>query len=145
MQNQIYIYQFSTFCFGLGLAIASRIQVIREIIIEYTTAVKKLLTSKPSSAESTSKIIPAFITRRKSPKVINVIGMVRITSIGLRKAFKKPSIKATRIAVGNPFRNTPGRIHAPKKTASDETSNLRRNLISSVLFNWTNLQKKAVL
>jgi hypothetical protein len=49
-------------------------------------------------------MITALIASRKSPNVISVIGMVRIIKIGRRKALKKPSNKATSIAVGKPFR-----------------------------------------
>jgi hypothetical protein len=50
------------------------------------------------------RMIIAFITRRNSPNVSKVNGIVSITNIGLRKALRKAITKATSIAVGNPFR-----------------------------------------
>jgi hypothetical protein len=49
-------------------------------------------------------MIIALITRRNSPNVSKVNGIVRITNMGLRNAFRKPITNATSIAVGNPLR-----------------------------------------
>jgi len=44
-------------------------------------------------------MIEAFMTKRNKPKVMMVIGKVRITKIGLTIKFNKLNAKATRIAV----------------------------------------------
>ena len=50
---------------------------------------------------SASKIIITFITRRKSPSVIIVIGKVKMISNGLMMALRTASTKAKIIAVLN--------------------------------------------
>jgi hypothetical protein len=70
---------------------------------------QKPLTSKPSTNLSVSRIIPAFITKRKNPIVNNVMGMVKMVRIGLTTLFIKASTKATSKEVQNESRNTPGK------------------------------------
>ena len=66
--------------------------------IERITAHKNPSTEKPGTMVSVNKIITAFITTVKSPKVINVIGKVRIKSIGLITALIIPKTSAVIIA-----------------------------------------------
>lgn len=63
-----------------------------------SNAVQKLDTPKPSINLSANKMIPAFITKRKSPKVIIVIGNVKMTKIGFTNKLRIESTTATIMA-----------------------------------------------
>lgn len=82
-----------------------------ELIIDRTmlktNAHQKFLTLKPAKILSTNNISNALITKRKSPKVIMVSGMVRNTNIGLITAVTNPINKAVIIAVKKFFTLTP--------------------------------------
>lgn len=53
------------------------------------------LTAKPSISLSASKIMQAFITKRKRPSVISVIGKVRKIKIGFKILLSNTSTTAT--------------------------------------------------
>ena len=55
--------------------------------------------SKPFINKETAYISPALITKVKRPKVIMLMGSVRINSTGLIKALTIPSVNATISAV----------------------------------------------
>ena len=59
------------------------------------TAVKKLETAKPSISLSARRIIIAFITNRKSPKVIIVTGKVKRIKNGFIRRFNTDKTTAT--------------------------------------------------
>ena len=61
-------------------------------------AVQNPSTPNPLTSLSTNKIITVFITSKKNPSVTMVIGNVKMTKIGFKKANKKPKINATIIA-----------------------------------------------
>ena len=62
-------------------------------------AIQILLTEKPSIKWSAKKIIIAFITSKKRPKVKIVIGNVKITKMGFTIRFNIDKTMATMIAV----------------------------------------------
>lgn len=76
-----------------------------------------LLTEKPSINLSAKRIITALITNKNNPKVIIVIGKVRIIKIGLIIKFKIDKTTATIIAVVYESTYTPLRILARTTTA----------------------------
>lgn len=61
-------------------------------------AIQNPFTLKPGTTLSASKISNVLITNKNKPKVTTVIGRVRITKIGFKKANKKPKTSATSIA-----------------------------------------------
>ncbi len=71
----------------------------RDSMILNNSAVKNELTLKPPTIPSHNNIIKALIINRKKPSVINVIGNVKITKIGLIKILSNPSTIATNNAV----------------------------------------------
>jgi len=73
-----------------------------------SSAIQNPLTEKPEINSSAIKIIRAFMTSRKSPKVTMVMGMVKIIKIGFTIAFNKASTTATIIAEPYPLTPTPG-------------------------------------
>jgi hypothetical protein len=73
-----------------------------------TNAHKKPSILIPETKWSAKRIIKTFITRRKSPKVIIVIGRVRIIIKGFTIAFKKASTNANIMAVVNDLSTTCG-------------------------------------
>ena len=74
----------------------------RDNIMLNNNAVQKLSTLKPPTILSHNRIINALMTSRNSPKVINVIGNVSITMMGLIKILSKPRTTATIKAVVKP-------------------------------------------
>lgn len=58
-----------------------------------------LLTEKPSINLSANNIIKALIIKRNKPKVIMVIGNVKMTKTGFTKRFKTDNTTATIRAV----------------------------------------------
>ena len=62
-------------------------------------AIQMLLTENPSINLSANNIISALITNKNKPKVIIVIGSVRMTNIGFTNKFKIDSTTATITAV----------------------------------------------
>lgn len=62
-------------------------------------AIQILLTEKPSIKLSAKRIIIAFITNKNRPKVIIVIGKVKITKMGFTNRFNMDKTMATIIAV----------------------------------------------
>lgn len=74
------------------------------------SAYQKPSTENPSMSEDDNKIIIALITRRKSPNVIMVSGIVNITKIGLTNTLRRDIITAANNAVMNESTATPGRI-----------------------------------
>ena len=68
-------------------------------------------TWKPSTILAANKIIKAFITNKKNPKVIIVTGIVSIIIIGFTTAFKNDNTAATTNAVKKLFPSilTPGK------------------------------------
>ncbi|GGE38688.1 hypothetical protein GCM10010832_18710 [Psychroflexus planctonicus] len=74
------------------------------------SAYQKPLTSKPVTIASQIRIINAFTTNRKRPKVKTVIGSVKRISRGLTKIFNKAKRAATTSDVKKLSTETPGRI-----------------------------------
>jgi hypothetical protein len=74
-------------------------------------------------------MIIALITRRNSPNVKTVNGMVRITSIGFTIVFKIDNIIETRMAVMNESTVTPGSRYAERITAIVESRSRVRKFI----------------
>ncbi len=62
-------------------------------------AIQILLTENPSINLSANKIIRALITNRNKPKVIMVIGKVKMTKTGLTNKFNIDRTTATIMAV----------------------------------------------
>ena len=87
-----------------------------------TNATKKPLTAKPSIKASARRMMHAFITRRKRPKVKIVIGKVSNTKIGLTISFNNANTTATTIALKYPSTVTPGRSFARSTTIIAVTS-----------------------
>lgn len=48
-------------------------------------------------------MINTFITNKNSPNVMMLMGMVKITKMGLMNVFNKPNIAATNMAVSTPL------------------------------------------
>ena len=90
-------------------------------------AVHTLATSRPSIHWSATPIIMALITNKKSPKLINVRGMVMMISSGFKVAFRRPRMMATPTAVEKLLMLTPGSIQSAKKTAMELTTSLERS------------------
>ena len=90
-------------------------------------AVHTLATSKPSIHWSATPMIMALMINRKKPKLMNVRGMVMMTSSGFKVAFKSPSTMATPTAVEKLLMLTPGRIQSARKTAMELTTSLERS------------------
>ena len=61
-------------------------------------AVQKFATLNPSTNLSANKIITALMTSKNRPRVIMVIGNVRMTKIGLTNKFKIDNTTDTIIA-----------------------------------------------
>lgn len=59
----------------------------------------KLLTSKPGTNFTAIATIIPLITNKKRPKLKSVIGIVKMTKIGFKKALSNPIMAATTIAV----------------------------------------------
>ena len=66
-------------------------------------------TSNPGRMEAASRITNALITRRKSPKVKKVTGIVRIISNGFRVTLNKASKAARSTALKKFSTLTPGK------------------------------------
>ena len=66
-------------------------------------------------------MIMLLIASRNRPKVIKVMGMVRMSRTGLRNVFKNDKTKATINAAGTPEISTPGKISAVINTARADT------------------------
>jgi len=73
-------------------------------------AYQKPSTVKPVINDEASKMIMAFITSRKSPRVRIVNGIVRMIRIGFTRTFNREMIKAAKMAVVNESTATPGKI-----------------------------------
>lgn len=76
-----------------------------------------LLTENPSINLSAKSIIKALITNRNRPKVMIVIGKVKIISIGFTNRFKMDKTRATITAVKYVSTFTPFNILARITTA----------------------------
>jgi len=59
-------------------------------------------------------MMTVFITKRKRPRVMTVIGNDNISNIGFNTALRIPSTIATMIAVPKLFTDIPGSSHAVK-------------------------------
>jgi len=70
----------------------------------------QLSTLNPGTISEAHLMMSIFITRRKSPKVSTVMGIVSRINIGFIKLFNRPSTAATKIAVTVPLICTPGNI-----------------------------------
>ena len=81
--------------------------LIKETIIEKNNAVQNPETENPSTILAASNINSALITKENNPKVIIVIGKVRIKIIGLIKTFIIPRTTA-RITAPKRVTVTPG-------------------------------------
>lgn len=88
----------------------SKIEIIIDKIRLKSKAHQKLLTENPGKITSANRMINALITKRKSPNDKIVIGIVRITSIGLIVAFNSASKATNRIAFKKLSTDTPGKI-----------------------------------
>jgi len=71
-------------------------------------AIQKGSIEKPGTSQVVKRRITAEMTRLKRPKVIMVIGNVRIVRIGLTKAFRTASTRATTTAVQKDSTLKPG-------------------------------------
>jgi len=95
-----------------SIYILSAISLNREprmaIITLKAKAHQKLLTANPLIRASVKRIIIALITSRNSPNVRTVMGIVRMTKIGLRTALNKARITATTKAAQKLATLTPG-------------------------------------
>lgn len=80
-------------------------------------------------------MIIAFIKRRKIPKVIMVIGNVKIIKIGLTISRNKAKTMATISAEPYPATWMPGSISASTNTATPVRSSFKMSLIIG-LFLW---------
>ena len=67
-----------------------------------------LVTSKPGMKCAAIRMINAFMINKNRPKVIMVMGSVRIIKRGFTKKFKIPNTNATIIAVVGESTPTPG-------------------------------------
>ena len=70
------------------------IELATETMSEPSSACQKVSTAKPSINVAANQNNVALITNINKPSVINVIGKVSNTSIGLTKRFSRPSITA---------------------------------------------------
>lgn len=97
-------------------------------------AVQKPLTEKPLINFAAKRMMTALITKRNKPKVIMVIGKVKMTKIGLTKASSTANTMARIMADVNPSAScTPGRNFAIMTTASALKSNLRIKFMSVLI------------
>lgn len=71
----------------------------------------------------------ALIINVKSPKVMIVIGRVKIVSMGLRVKLAMPSTSATKSAVRKSFTCTPLNIMSATYTATPFNNNLTKIII----------------
>lgn len=106
------------FYFLSSFKIENRIDCKKESNKLNSKAVQKLLTEKLSKNSLANSIMQALITSKKSPNVTIVIGKVRMTNKGFKKAFNKPKTMATIMAPVNPATSTPGRTYAKITTAT---------------------------
>ena len=90
-----------------------------------SNAVQNPLTEKPFINFAAKRMIAALITKRNKPKVMMVIGKVKMTKIGFTKASNTANITAKIMADVNPSASsTPGRNFAKTTTATAVKSNL---------------------
>ena len=89
--------------------IRTKIEFTSERTMLKSRAHQKFFTLKPEIILSTSKIIRALITRRKSPKVNIVIGIVKNIKTGFIIAFTKAMQSAVTMAVRKFLTETPFR------------------------------------
>ncbi len=87
---------------------ASKIEFTTASMIPKNSADQKLLTANPSTTTSASNIIRALITKRNSPKVNIVIGIVNKVSRGFSVALNIASTIATINAEKKPSIVAPG-------------------------------------
>ncbi|KEO74064.1 hypothetical protein EL17_07920 [Anditalea andensis] len=106
--------------------------MISESIKLKSKAHQKPLTANPGITSAAIRIINPLMTRRKSPNVITVIGIVRKINIGLTVMFKSAIIAATTNAVRYPSTATPGNKKAVIKTARAATTNCNKIPIVSL-------------
>jgi len=84
-----------------------------EVVID-NTMLNNIATQKPStlnpepSKSDAVKIIAAFMTNRKKPKVTTVIGNVKNTKIGFTNIFRRINRMETKIAIDISVTSTPG-------------------------------------
>lgn len=84
-------------------------KLIIERIMLNNKAVQKLAIEKPSTMAEVNMINKALITNVNNPRVKILIGNVKITKIGFSTTLIIPKINATKTAVQNPLRTTPGK------------------------------------
>lgn len=75
-------------------------------------------TVKPGTIEAAHFTMIILMTKRKSPSVKIVMGIVSKIRTGLMKLFNNPSTTATINAVSGSFTSIPRRIYAANKMAS---------------------------
>ena len=92
-------------------------------------AVQNPLTPNPSINLSARIMMQALITKRKSPKVTMVIGMVRTIKIGFKIALSNAKTIATIIAAANPLTATPGKKCARSNTIPAVIKSLKMRFI----------------
>ena len=78
-------------------------QLMILIIKEPKTADQNPWTSKPGITPEAIFNIRALITKVKKPRVKILMGRVKISAIGLNRAFKMPSMAAAQNAEKNPL------------------------------------------
>lgn len=81
-------------------------------------ATQKPLTENPSKNLSAKRMMQALMTSKNNPRVTTVIGKVRMTKMGFKRAFNNPKTMATIMAPVNPATLTPGRTLAKMMTAT---------------------------
>ena len=96
------------------------------------SALRKLLTSKPSRNDATKRKIPALMTKIKRPRVSTVTGKVRTMRIGRRTALKRPRKNAAIIAGNQPVTVIPGIICVTARSARAVIRRRIKNFIPSV-------------
>ena len=99
-----------------------------------SNAVQNPLTEKPLINFAAKRMIAALITNRNKPKVMMVIGKVKMTKIGFTKESSTARTTAKIMADVNPSAScTPGRNFAKITTASAVKSNLIIKFISVLI------------
>lgn len=99
---------FRLFFYALSFVNPSKIELIKLKIRLKSKAHQKLDTANPGTIASVIMIKIALITKRKSPSVRIVIGIVRIINNGFKIALSKANTNATKMATRKLLIETPG-------------------------------------
>ena len=96
-----------------------------------SNAVQNPLTPKPSINLSASKMMQALMTKRNNPRVIIVIGIVKITRIGFTIKLSNANTTATIKAASKPATFTLGKKCTKSITIPAVTKSLINNFMSN--------------